>query len=56
MDMEKLRARHQWVRDELERCIAFWLKNGVDEKHGGVYTCLDRTGNYEEFLEWKSNR
>jgi len=44
MDMVKFKARHQWVRDELDRCVNFWLKNGMDEKHGGVYTCLDRTG------------
>ncbi len=44
MDMVKFKARHQWVREELERCVNFWLKNGMDEKHGGVYTCLDRTG------------
>ena len=44
MDMVKFKARHQWVKDELERCVNFWLKNGMDEKHGGVYTCLDRTG------------
>ena len=29
---------------ELDRCLDFWLKNGIDKKHGGVYTCLDRTG------------
>lgn len=44
MDMVKFKARHQWVREELDRCVNFWLKNGMDEKHGGVYTCLDRTG------------
>ena len=44
MDMAKFKARHQWIREELERCVDFWLKNGMDEKHGGVYTCLDRTG------------
>ena len=22
----------------------FWLKNGMDAEHGGIYTCLDRKG------------
>lgn len=44
MDMTKFRARHQWIREELDRCVDFWLKNGMDREHGGVYTCLDRTG------------
>ena len=44
MDMAKFQARHQWVRDELRRCVDFWLKHGMDHGHGGVYTCLDRTG------------
>lgn len=29
---------------ELDRCLTFWLKNGMDCEHGGVYTCLDRKG------------
>jgi len=24
--------------------LPFWLKNGLDKKHGGFYTCLDRVG------------
>lgn len=24
--------------------LPFWLANGIDRKHGGVYTCLDREG------------
>ena len=40
----KLIETRAWVREELERCIDFWLKNGMDPVHGGVYTCLDRTG------------
>ena len=28
----------------MTRCTDFWLKNGLDKKHGGVYTCLDREG------------
>ena len=42
MDMVKFKARHQWVREELERCVNFWLKNGMDEKHGGVYILITK--------------
>jgi len=28
----------------LENCIPFWLKNGLDHKHGGLWTSLDRKG------------
>ena len=32
-------------RQELiENIMPFWLKHGLDRKHGGVYTCLDRDG------------
>lgn len=32
-------------KDDLENNIMpFWLKNGLDRKHGGVYTCVDRDG------------
>ena len=41
---EQLRAAQTWAREELERCVNFWLANGMDKQHGGVYTCLDRTG------------
>lgn len=44
MDREKLRKAREWVRSELEGSIAFWLKNGMDSKYGGIYTCLDRKG------------
>ena len=44
MDMVKFKAAHQWVKDELASSIDFWLKNGMDGEHGGVYTCLDREG------------
>ncbi|NLD33402.1 MAG: N-acylglucosamine 2-epimerase [Clostridiales bacterium] len=39
-----LKQTHQWVKEELARCISFWLENGMDQEHGGVYTCLDRKG------------
>ena len=44
MNREKLAQIQDWVRDELDRCVNFWLKNGIDEVNGGVYTCLDRAG------------
>lgn len=44
MDKQYLRQTRYWVREELERCINFWLKNGMDHEHGGIYTCLDRYG------------
>ena len=44
MDKSSLVATREWVKKELDACVDFWLKNGLDKKHGGVYTCLDRTG------------
>ncbi|NLX82305.1 MAG: N-acylglucosamine 2-epimerase [Clostridiales bacterium] len=41
---EQLRGIHQWIKDELDRCVRFWLDNGMDGEYGGVYTCLDRQG------------
>ncbi len=44
MDNKKMQDAQRWIRGELERCVDFWLKNGMDAVHGGVYTCLDRQG------------
>ena len=44
MNKEFLTQARQWAREELEKAAAFWLQNGLDTKHGGLYTCLDRTG------------
>ena len=44
MDRTKLQNERLWVREQLAACADFWLKNGLDPVHGGVYTCLDRTG------------
>ena len=44
MNREYLVETQKWVKEELERCVNFWLKNGMDEVNGGVYTCLDREG------------
>lgn len=44
MDRIMLSETRAWIRKELDACVDFWLKNGIDKKHGGVYTCLDRKG------------
>ena len=44
MRKQQFTEAHTWVRAELDRCVNFWLKNGMDPEFGGVYTCLDRTG------------
>ena len=41
-DRESLTALY---RDTLlDNIVPFWLKNGLDSKHGGIMTCLDRDG------------
>ncbi len=37
-------AEKQWIKEQLESVVNFWLTNGMDKKHGGVYTCLDKDG------------
>ena len=45
MDLSiRLQCHQKWIKEELERSIRFWLENGMDPVHGGVYTCLDREG------------
>lgn len=44
MDKQKLIEAQKWIKKELDVCADFWLKNGMDRKNGGVYTCLDRKG------------
>ena len=31
-----LKSAQSWVREELERCVRFWLDHGMDREHGGV--------------------
>ncbi len=45
MNNQKLIETREWIRSQLDKCISFWLSNGIDREHGGVYTCLDREGN-----------
>ena len=44
MDKIKLQQAKAWTEKELAVCADFWLRNGMDKEHGGVYTCLDRYG------------
>ncbi len=44
MNKDTLTFWHGWIKAELDKCAAFWLENGIDRVHGGVYTCLDRKG------------
>jgi N-acylglucosamine 2-epimerase len=44
MDKNRLQSYRDWVQSELKACVDFWLTKGMDKTHGGVYTCLDRTG------------
>ena len=46
MDIAKyLDDTAQYCKTELTlNIMPFWLKHGLDRKHGGVYTCLDRDG------------
>ena len=44
MDRKKLQEAQAWTKAELERSANFWLEHGMDQEHGGVYTCLDRKG------------
>lgn len=34
----------KYREDLTANIMPFWLKNGVDREHGGIYTCLDRDG------------
>lgn len=45
MDRTKLVAAQEWVRTQLKGVADFWLKNGLDPEYGGIYTCIDRSGN-----------
>ena len=41
----EIKSYRKQFSDELERCLNFWLNHGMDKTFGGIYTCLDRTGN-----------
>ena len=44
MKKDVLKYYYDEVGKELDICAEFWLKNGLDRVHGGMYTCLDRKG------------
>ncbi len=44
MDKARLQGHQKWIKEELDRCVGFWLEHGMDGENGGVYTCLDRKG------------
>lgn len=33
-----------YKKDLMENIMPFWMQHGLDRKHGGIYTCLDRDG------------
>jgi len=39
-----LQEHRQWIREQLDSVVAFWLEHGMDPVNGGVYTCLDENG------------
>ena len=45
MDRQRFIDERKWICSQLDTVADFWLKNGMDKVHGGVYTCLDRKGN-----------
>lgn len=44
MDKQALQEVRSWAQKELDTCVDFWLKHGIDPVNGGIYTCLDRKG------------
>ena len=44
MQRNDLEHAREWIRAELQKSADFWLTHGIDSRHGGVYTCLDRKG------------
>lgn len=43
--LDTIKDIQSWAKAELKSSADFWLKHGMDEKNGGVYTCLDMEGN-----------
>ena len=37
-------CRDRYINDLRSNIMPFWMKHGLDRKHGGIYTCLDRDG------------
>ena len=44
-----LRATRDRYREDLvENILPFWLQHGLDRKHGGIYTCVERDGTHKD--------
>ncbi|MCL2662306.1 MAG: AGE family epimerase/isomerase [Oscillospiraceae bacterium] len=44
MEKAKIRKLHEFYKQNLIDVMTFWSKNGPDLDYGGIFTCLDRTG------------
>ena len=48
MNAEQRKYLEQWSAkyrtDFQSNIMPFWIQNGMDKVHGGLYTCLDRDG------------
>ena len=44
--------------DLTHHILPFWMKDALDRKHGGIFTCLDKTGDIygEEKSVWFQGR
>ena len=42
MDRKYLEESRLWVKEELERCIRFWLEHGMDEQLAKDFRCVFR--------------
>lgn len=36
--------QNRYLKELTENILPFWLEHGLDREHGGVYTCVDRSG------------
>lgn len=41
---QSLSAYREWIQKELDSSLRFWLENGMDKEHGGIYTCMKQDG------------
>eukprot|EP00041_Stephanoeca_diplocostata_P024863 m.639955 g.639955 ORF g.639955 m.639955 type:complete len:209 (+) comp22619_c0_seq6:101-727(+) len=43
--VQRVRAmRAVWTRDLMSGVLPFWLRNSIDNEHGGYFSCLDEDG------------
>lgn len=51
-------SKDEFKRYLTDHVLAFWLKNGIDDKYDGILTCLDQTGKLysEEKSVWFQGR